>query len=468
MGPAIVTTSSTVAADDWRALQEGLAGNVVLPGSPEYEVARVPAFPLDHDPRPLAVVRCGADDDVAATITLAGKRGVPAVPRSGGHCFAGRSSTPGVVMDVSPLRSVDVDGDVVTVGAGVRLGDLYDTLASHGLTLPAGCGPTVGIAGLTLGGGLGILGRRYGLTSDRLVAARVVLADGAIVDCDEHHDADLFWALRGAGGGQFAAVTQLAFRGVEAPEVATAFQLHWPHPDKARVIEAWQQWAPDGPDELAASLIVSTGPDPDEPPVVRIFGAMVDTGPATRTELSRLAARVGADPLDAVTDTRPYADTKRYLAELGGPGHPGDTASRSEFFDTALPAGTVEALVGGLTENRIPGQARELDFSPWAGAYARVPAQATAFAHRSARFLLKQSATTAGDRAAATGWLDRSWETTHPWGTGGVYPNFPDPRLTDAPRAYHGRNLERLRRVKATYDPSGFFRFPQSVRASHH
>jgi FAD/FMN-containing dehydrogenase len=150
---------------DWDALQRTIAGEVVLPGSPAYEEARKAAIARFHDVRPQAVVRCRTPADVAEAIGFARRSGVPAVARSGGHDFAGHSSTDGIVVDVTPMHSVGVSGDVATVGAGARLGDLYDELAGHGVTIPAGCGPTVGIAGLTLGGGLGILGRRHGLTS---------------------------------------------------------------------------------------------------------------------------------------------------------------------------------------------------------------------------------------------------------------------------------------------------------------
>jgi FAD/FMN-containing dehydrogenase len=124
--------------------------------------------------------------------------------------------------------------------------DLYDALAPHGRMVAAGCGPDVGIAGLTLGGGLGILGRTHGLTSDQLVAAEVVLADGRVVDCDEHTHPDLFWALRGAGGGQLGVVTRLVLRTVPAPETTT-LHLVWPHADGAALLEAWQRWSPDAP-----------------------------------------------------------------------------------------------------------------------------------------------------------------------------------------------------------------------------
>lgn len=432
-------------------------------GEPGYESARAPAIARFAGIRPAAVARCTTSEDVAEAISLAGRQGLVAVPRSGGHCFAGRSSTEGMLIDVGPMRSVSVSGDVVTVGAGTRLGDLYDALGSR--TIPAGCGPTVGIAGLTLGGGFGILGRRYGLSCDHLTAARVVLANGRVVDCSERREPDLFWALRGAGGGQFGVVTSLTFTTVPAPD-ATAFHLVWPGEQATRVIAAWQSVAPDATDELAASLLVVAA---GEAPVVNVFGAMLGTGSDATAALGPLVDRAGADPVSARTSQLSFQDTKRWLVKLGDAmtGNPeGHSYSKSEYFARPLPADAVTGLVARLDQGRVPGEVREMDFSPWGGAYNRVPAAATAFAHRDARFLLKQAVTTpAPEHRAARRWLADSWSLAHPFGTGGVYPNFPDPELTGWAHAYHGANYPRLRQVKARYDPAGFFRFPQAIPA---
>jgi FAD/FMN-containing dehydrogenase len=396
----------------------------VHPGNPEYEEARRPQMERFADIRPWAVARCRTPDEVVEAIAYAQRSGRGLAVRAGGHCFGGRSSTAGVLVDVSPMAAVELDGGRVTVGAGARLGRIYDALAPHGVTIAGGCGPTVGIAGLALGGGLGILGRRHGLTCDQMLAAEVVLADGRTVTCDEEHESDLFWALRGSGGGQFGIVTRLTLRTVPAPET-TCFHLTWPRERAAELIAAWQAWAPDAPDEVAASLLVTTSG-------VHLFGAGTDEllpGAETRTVV-----------------TLPFREAKTWLAEHG-PGEAGDH-SRSEFFRRELPAEAIEDLVENFT-------AGELDFSPWGGAYNRVVPDATAFVHRRERFLLKQT----GDRE----WLERSYAIAHAHGSGGVYPNFPDPELEDAERAYHGANLERLRRVKAAYDPEDVFRFPQSI-----
>jgi FAD/FMN-containing dehydrogenase len=463
---------------DWGALQRTIDGDVVLPGAPDYESVRQPVMARFEHLRPAAVVRCVTPVDVAATLAVAGALGLGTAIRSGGHSVAGRSATDGVVLDVTPMGSVAVAGEVATVGAGVRLGDLYDALATHGLTIPAGCGPSVGIAGLTLGGGLGILGRKHGLTCDHLLGAQVVLADGRVVDCDEHHDGELFWALRGAGGGHFGVVTSLVFRTLAAP-AATVFQLTWPPAAAAAVVQAWQAWAPEGPDELDATLRLTAGDD-QRPPGVEVVGTVLDGEADAATLLGELVDGVRVDPVAESRRHLVHRAAKRYLEGLGSvedqpegsgpepPPRPSHLYTKSEFFRRPLPGETIAALVEHLTNGLALGQPREVDFLPWGGAYNRVPADATAFAHRGERFLVQHLVMVGVDaapaeRGTARDWPARSWALVHPWGSGGVYPNFPDPDLQDWARAYHGTNYERLRRVKAAYDPGGFFRFHQSL-----
>jgi FAD/FMN-containing dehydrogenase len=461
-----------------------MAGDVILPGAPEYESVCTPPVARFDDGflmaaelvRPEAVVLCKEPADVAAAIALARRFGLETATRSGGHCFAGHSSTGGIVIDVSPMRSVSASGAVATVGAGTRLGDLYDSLETERLTIAAGCGPSVGIAGLTLGGGVGILGRVHGLTCDQLLGAQVVLADGRIVDCDEHRDGDLFWALRGGGGGNFGVVTSFRFRAVPAP-TATGFHLVWPYSDAAAVLGAWQEWAPDAPEELAASVLITLSGDLDQPPLMNLFGAMIGTEAETFDLLGELVARIGTDPIATASQHGSYLETKRYLAGLGDqfeqidrdqsqPAQPlpVHAVSKSEFFQRSLRAEAIAALVAHFAGARVAGQSRELDCMPWGGAYNRLPADATAFPHRDARFLLKHTVVfdpDASSRQKEVGrqWLRRSWESVHPWGSGGVYVNFPEPDLVAPERAYHGPNYERLLSVKRRYDPDNFFRF---------
>jgi FAD/FMN-containing dehydrogenase len=194
---------------------------------------------------------------------------------------------------------------------------------------------------------------------------------------------------------------------------------------------------------------------------------MAGTERQTTEQLDGLAAALGVAPASAELASGSYREAKRFLSGLGEPGEErgGPLLNRSEFFARRLPAATIAALTAELFDDRLAGCTRELDFSPWGGAYTRVAPDATAFAHRDARFLLKQGVTFDTDtpraeRAAAREWLERSWALTHPFGTGGVYPNFPEPARDDWDAGYHGPNRERLLAVKRRYDPDGVFGAP--------
>jgi FAD binding domain/Berberine and berberine like len=448
----------------WRELTAALEGEIVAPGSPRYDEVRRPQIPRFHDVRPQAVVLCRTPEDVVEAVAFARRSGIEVAVRSGGHDFAGRSSGPGMVLDLAPMHSLEVSDGLATVGPGFRLGDLYAALAQHEVTIPGGCGATVGIGGQALGGGLGLLGRSRGLTSDQMVAAEVVLADGRVVECDEQRHEDLFWALRGAGAQGLGVVTRLTLRTVPEP-AATSLHLKWSSEHAPALIAAWQEWSPTGPDALAASLLVTVGGEAGADPVVHLFGSMIGSEPETAALLDEFVSVIGVQPASSERAHMRYGSLKNYLAEQG----PGDQEDddghpymKSEFFRTPLPAGIVEALVERFVLGRRPGEERKLDFMPWGGAYNRVPADATAFPHREELFLLEHSLVVpAGFDAAATeaarAWLSDSWDLVHPSGSGGVYANFPDPDLPDEHRAYWGDNLERVRRVKEKYDPKGVF-----------
>jgi FAD/FMN-containing dehydrogenase len=466
---------------NWQALQAGIAGEVVLPGSPAYRQLPKPFNARFHDVRPQAIVVCATPQDVAETISFTRRHRLACATRSGGHCLAGRSVTPGLLIDVTPMASVSISGGLATVGAGARLGAVYQSLQVHGLAIPAGTCPPVGVTGLTLGGGLGILGRSYGVTSDRLLAAQVVLADGRVLECDEHHQEDLFWGLRGAGAGNFEVVTSLLFRTVPAPQV-TNFHLVWPSARAAALIQAWQRWAPLAPDELYVSLKLTAADQVDQPASVDVYGALLGSESDATRLLDELVARAGADPTWAWVEQLSFAETRRFWAELpvgkadGGHAAHGPSAppphlvAKSEFFRRPLPSGAVAALVEHFVRGRPAGQFRELDFSPWGGAYNRVPADATAFVHRGELFQLKHAAVVDPQAAtdakqAAHRWVSRSWVLVRRWGSGRVFQNFADPDLEDWAGAYYGSNYNRLVRVKARYDPAGFFHAHQSLPA---
>jgi FAD/FMN-containing dehydrogenase len=284
-----------------------LSGSLLRAGDTGYTTAARPFNAALGVRRPAAIAKVASTADVAACVRLAGGRGVPLAARSGGHSYAGYSTPDGgVVVDLAALRSVTVAGDgTAAVGAGARLIDVYSALAAHGRALLAGSCASVGIGGSTLGGGIGVLARAYGLTCDQLTGATVVLADGSTVDAGD----DLLWALRGGGGGNGGIVTRFRFSTVPAPAV-TVFRLVFPAARTAAVLHAWSSWMDGAPDRLTALCAVTAGATPTN----RISGTW--TGPAAGLAplLAGLIAAVGAAPSSRTQHSYDYLTAMRYFA----------------------------------------------------------------------------------------------------------------------------------------------------------
>jgi FAD/FMN-containing dehydrogenase len=432
-----------------------LDGELYSPDSPGYEAIRQPVNAAYREVRPRLVVACRSVSDVVAAVRYATATGDRVAPRGGGHCFAGRSSTDGIVLDLSGLDGIWMGDDrVATIGAGARLEQVYGALHARGWTLPAGCGPTVGITGLTLGGGIGLVGRKHGLTCDHLVGAQVVLPSGSVVDCDHDHEPDLFWGLRGAGGGQFGVVTSLRFDTVPEP-MTTRMEAHWPDTALEKLVAAWQAWAPDAPDELTVNLTLVS--EPGAPVRATLFGASTLEEGSTRELLREFTDQAGVAPAIELRAGLPYHRLKHTFADLDTGAMPERALRiRSEFFSHSMAPCTLASLLTQLGDPRATGR-RQITFTAMGGAYNRIAEDATAFAHRGERFLLEHIAD------AADPWTDRSWATAHADGSGRVYPNFPDPALDDWGAAYYAGNYPRLASVKHAYDPQRFFDFPQAI-----
>ncbi|MFJ9952895.1 FAD-binding oxidoreductase [Kitasatospora sp. NPDC091207] len=449
---------------DWPALAAGLDGVLLRPGSADYESARLPRnlrfAPAAH---PEAIARCAHSADVAECLRFARRFGVRFAVRSGGHCYAGWSSDTPLVIDLARLDTVRVDRDQAELGAGTPLMTAYAELARHGVTVPAGTCPTVGLAGLALGGGHGVTSRAYGLTCDSLVEAEVVLADGRVLRCDAEREPELFWALRGAGNGNFGVVTALRLRTHPAVD-CTVFTYSWDWPDAGRALAEWQPWAFTAPDRLWSNFHVWARPG----------GASVDAGGVLlgdSAELERLVApllaRTGPTTSAAVT-TRPYLDsmlaytgcrTVEACLRTGGQAF----SAASHFFDGFLPEAAVGAL-RGFADRRDP-VAGAVTFTALGGAVNRVPADATAFRHRNSTLLAQYYAGWPADSPAEPRlrWVADAHATLAPYANGHAYQNYRDPRLADWRTAYYGEHLPRLERVKAAYDPDRAFDFPQAL-----
>ncbi|NUT46647.1 MAG: FAD-dependent oxidoreductase, partial [Saccharothrix sp.] len=274
---------------DWERLRRVLTGRLVLPGDDGYDTARRPYNTVYAHRRPAAVALCADESDVARCLEFAARERIPVAARSGGHSYAGYSVPEGgLVVDLAALSDIQVDHrGRLRVGAGTRMIDLYEALARAGRLLPAGSCPTVGVAGLTLGGGISVVGRAYGLTCDRLLAARVVTPGSGARRADAHTEPDLFWALRGGGGGNFGVTTSFTFDTAPARDV-TAFVLDFPVGAATDVLGAWQEWMLGTPDALWTACNVHAG----SPPRVGVIGSWVGPEAGLDPLLDRLAARV--------------------------------------------------------------------------------------------------------------------------------------------------------------------------------
>ncbi|WP_158845854.1 FAD-binding oxidoreductase [Saccharothrix deserti] len=441
---------------------------------PRYALSRSQFIGRPHEVLPREVARCSSAADVIAALGRAREREWPFAVRGGGHSNAGHSSTTGLLLDLTPSDEISVDGDLVTVGGGVRIGRLSEILAAQDRLVPVGSCPSVGVVGAALGGGFGSHGRLHGLTCDSLTTAEVVLASGDVVEASEDREADLFWALRGAGGGNFGVVTRATFRTVPA-RPRTHLRLTWDFSHAAALVGWWQRWAPDAPDAVSVELILLCPEFPDEEPVAMLVGAVPDRDAVDSMIASAPVPPASAEVVDVSAADAALLHATPHSAVARDPvsiplvhERPGMSTAKTEFFDQPLPDDVVSALLAHFVAGREHGELREIAFTPWRGAYGRVPSDATAFAHRDQAFLVKHTVLVGPNGAARRGpevlaRLAAAWAIPHPWGTGRGYPNFPDPAQADWLTAYYGSNADRLRAVKSRYDPDDVFRFAQSI-----
>lgn len=482
---------------DWTALRGELSsGRLVLPADRDYDGARLLFDPKFDAARPAAIAYCALPGEVSACLAFARKFGVPVAARSGGHSYGGWSTTPGLVIDVSRMADVtlDVGARTARVGAGTLLIDLYDLLAAYGQAVPGGSCPTVGIAGLALGGGVGVVGRLFGLTCDNVIAVQIVTADGAIRECSADREPDLFWACRGGGGGSFGVVTAFTFRTYPAPDLVLFF-LRWPWSAAAQVVAAWQDWAPAAPDELWSNMHLSAVPG-GALPQISVGGTVAGSTAQAEALLRRLYAAVGSEPDSVFVQSEQYLTcmlveagcSAETVAQCHLPSrNPAGTLSRppeyakSDFYTRPLSPAGIRTLIDQVQlmgqVAGAEGASGSVAFDAFGGAINRVAASDTAFVHRDALFLAQYSTTwtpppgSTGAGASTSGvaaqraWLATFHAAMRPYASGEAYQNYADPDLTDWQRAYYGANYPRLQRIKAAVDPTDMFRFPQSIES---
>jgi FAD/FMN-containing dehydrogenase len=460
----------------------------VRPSSPDYALSVRSYNPVFDRAHPAALAYCASAADVALAIQFAERHSLDLSVRSGGHCYGGWSTGSGLVIDVSPMNQVDYDPGtgIARVGSGTRLIDLYASLAPHEVAVPGGSCPSVGIAGLALGGGFGVLGRKFGLTCDNIESAEVVLASGETLTCDAEHHPDLFWALRGGGGGSFGVVTKFSFW-THPIGALGLFTLVWPWSKASAVATAWQDWAPQGPDELWSNcLLVASQPTPaGEAPAARVTGVYVGSQAALQTLVDEFVSEVGQSPFTNFVGTADYLDAMQIeggcegdtVAEchLAGQNPAGllDRApfvAKSNIVDQKLSAPAVATLLAAVEQRQaspvLSGGGFVLDAA--GGAINRIGPDATAYVHRRSLATLQYSAgwaetSPASVVAANRQWIEAAWRSMQPYVSSGAYSNYADPDLVGWEQAYWGSNFTRLTEVKRAYDATNVFRFPQSI-----
>lgn len=477
-------SATTTAAPDWAALARGLDGQLIRPGDAEYPSARQLYNTRFDSLKPAAVAYVAGEDDVKECLAYAKAHGTPVSIRNGGHSYGGWSSGNGrLVIDVSSLNRIEADG---SIGAGAKLVDVYNTLARHGRTVPAGSCPTVGVSGLALGGGHGVTSRAYGLTCDSLTGATIVTADGRRLTVDADENKDLFWALRGAGNGNFGVVTRLRFRTHSTPDTVSAF-LNWPWQRAEPVLAAWQRWGPDQPDEIWSSLHLAAGPGGSRP-TLSVAAFTLGSESDLQNALDRLVDAVGSPATSVALRPRSYRDAMLGYANclslteeqcrLPGttPGRdrqgalPRETyASASDFYDRDIAAGGRRALIAAAEAfTRLPaaaGGGGSIALTALGGAVNRVDPLATSFVHRRSRMLAQYIAAWRPGTGGTTqqAWLKDTHASMRRYASGAAYQNYADPNLADWRRAYYGPALDRLTRLKRRYDPDRLFDYPQAL-----
>ncbi|UKY51983.1 FAD-binding oxidoreductase [Streptomyces inhibens] len=470
----------------WAALGKSLDGQLIRASDAAYATARR-LYNTRYDTlKPSAIAYVKHPSDIAECLAFARRYDAPVAIRSGGHSYAGWSSGNGkLIIDVSALAKVGApSGGITRIGAGAKLIDVYQGLGAHGVTIPGGSCPTVGISGLTLGGGHGVVSRAYGLTCDSLVGATLVTADGKTVDCDKNQHADLFWALRGAGNGNFGVVTELRFRTHPAPRAVMAY-MTWPWAKAAKVVASWQKWGPVQADEIWSACHLDARPGGTPAVSVAAFSLggyrelqnAVDKladqpggpGPATTVRLTPIGY------LDAMETYAGCSSKSTAQCHMPGslPGHTGagqlgreTYAARSHFFDRSLSATGIRTLMDQIESGGRKGVNGNVALTALGGAINRVGRTDTAFVHRGSRFLAQYltswpSNSSPGTRTA---WLNSFHDAMRRHSSGAAYQNYTDPGLTDWKSAYYGAAAGRLATVKRTYDPQRLFStFPQAL-----
>jgi FAD/FMN-containing dehydrogenase len=442
-------------------------GELVLPSDEAYERARR-VWNAAIDKRPALIARCSGTVDVVRAVELAREQELPLAVRGGGHNVAGHGTCDGGIMvDLSPMRGVDLDlgRRTVRVQAGATWGDVDHETQAFGLATTGGLVSTTGIGGFTLGGGFGWLMRKYGLACDNLLSVELVTAGGRILRASAEENADLFWGLRG-GGGNFGIVTSFEFRLHPVGPLVTAGAIFFPGEAAGDLLRSYRDWVEELPDELTTVVNLATVPAaPLLPKVAHGERAAIVSGcyagdPEDGAIVFRPLKAFGASIADLV-EPRPYVDMQRLVDSQWEPGF------RNYFKSSWLPRlddAAIETLL--QAHERAASPETKIQLYHFGGAVARVDRDETAFTRRDAPYLLNIAARWQDpvESELHIAWARELHEAMTPFATGGVYVNFLGDEGHDRVRAAYGeRTYGRLVDLKRRYDPTNLFRINQNI-----
>lgn len=461
---------------DWADLARRLTGPVLLPTDPDFLLIAHPNNMRYVERQPAAIARCRTAVDVQTALLWAQARRIPLRIRGGGHCYAPWSSTEGLMIETTLMGAARYEPATgrAWIGAGARNADVYRLLRANDRAITHGRCPTVGAAAFLLGGGIGFNMRQSGLACDQLAGSQLVLASGEILDLratDTGLRQDLFWAVRGVGGGNLGISTQFALNTFSVAGLnVTVFDLKWSQQPEA-VAAALMAALDKAPDSLGSRISLSAvtpeqqrqGKDVQ----VSLLGQIKDSPTALMKILAPVYAIARPDPGHERVEVLPYWQGQDFLHEDGWPTW---YQERSAFVDN--PFGPKELAEGFAWLRRWPGTCGycDLRFFQTGGQINRPGPRDTAFVHRKSRWLMvvglywSQADNENGPLMAANhAWQDGFYGAMRPLAGGGAYQNFADPSLTDYRRAYYGENLDRLQAIRGRVDPAGVFAFEQGI-----
>jgi len=449
-------------------LQEGFRGELIQPGDAAYDSARK-VYNAMIDKRPGLIARCVDVADIRAAMQFGQDNNLLTAIRCGGHNAAGLGiCDDGLVIDLSRMKNVHVDLKAKTarVAAGCVWGDVDHATHAFGMAVPSGIISTTGVAGLTLGGGIGYLARRYGLTVDNLISVDMLLADGRYVTASADENQDLFWAVRG-GGGNFGIVTSFLFR-LQPVDSVYAGPTFWPLDQTPEVMKAYREFLLKAPEYVNGFFVLMTIPPvPLFPPQLhnqKVCGIMwCCTGTPEEAEKATKPMRsVGKPALDHVGPV-PFPAVQTLFDPLLPPGL--QWYWRADFFKELSDASIAQHVEYG---SKLPTTLSTIHLYPIDGAAHRVGNKDTAFSYRDANWagVIVGIDPDPANREKITNWCKSYFDALHPYSSGGAYVNFMMEEGQERVQASFRDNYDRLAKIKKKYDPTNFFRVNQNIRAA--